>query len=156
MLDDEAGKLPEDFGRILLDTFRVEYMPQAIAPVFEAGVPFTEFKGINRRRFFDRPIQDARLQQLQPWARSSPYTSTTLRKLGEATRKLPRGGQVVPVQVEALLRGYFNTFAMYGLQLSDAVFFDDTPDIPVDRYPVIRRFYERSPLRRTKYLNEFW
>ncbi len=76
----------------------------------------------------------------------------TLRRRG----KLPRGAQVVPVQVEALLRGYFNSWAMYGLQLSDAVFFDDAPDIPVDRYPVARRFFERSPLRRTKYIQEFY
>ena len=156
VLDDEAGELPEDFARILLNTFRMEYLPQVVAPIIEAGIPFTDIEGLNQRRFFGTPIQTEAMKELQPWARSSPYTSTTLRKLGEATRKLPRGGQIVPVQVEALLRGYFNSWAMYGLQLSDAMLFDDAPDIPVDRYPVARRFFQRSPLRRTKYNQEFY
>jgi hypothetical protein len=117
LLDDEAGELPEDFARIFMDTFRFEYLPQFLAPAAEAGVPFTEFRGFNRLRFFDRPIQGERLLDLQPWARSSPYTSQTIRRLGEVSRDLPRSMQPLPIQVEALLRGYFNTWAMYGLNM---------------------------------------
>jgi hypothetical protein len=103
----------------------------------------------------DRPIKGERLLDLQPWARSSPYTSQTLRRLGEVSRDLPRGMQPVPVQVEALLRGYFNTWAMYGLTLSDAMFFDDSPSLRIDQYPGIRRFY-RATAGRTRYVTEFY
>ncbi len=58
------------------------------------------------------------MKELQPWARAGPGTSRTLRALGEATRKLPTEFQASPAQVEALLRGYANTWAMYGLTQS--------------------------------------
>lgn len=42
-----------------------------------------------------------------------------------ATAELPEWAQLNPARSEALLRGYFNTWAMYGLQLSDEAFFGD-------------------------------
>ena len=49
-----------------------------------------------------------------------------------------------------------NTWARYGLTLSDAAFFDDTPSLRVDQYPVIRRFYQGTPLRHTKYVTQLY
>jgi hypothetical protein len=45
---------------------------------------------------------------------------------------------------------------MYGLSLSDAAFFDDTPSLRIDQYPVIRRFYQRTPPRHTKYVTQLY
>ena len=49
-----------------------------------------------------------------------------------------------------------NTWALYGLTASDAIFFDDTPDLRVDQYPVFRRFYEGHPLRHNRHVSRFW
>ena len=147
-LDDQPTETAGHIARIIRDVFRFEYIPQAVAPLAE--------QAMNRLRFLDRPIETAAMQDMQPWARSGPFTSPTVRAAGEATRTLPEAFQVSPARLEALLRGYLNTWAMYGLTLSDSAFFDDRPDMPVDRYPVIRRFYEKHPARNTKHVTELY
>jgi len=147
-LDDQPEKIGEDAWRIIRDVFRFEYLPAAVAPLYEAAT--------NRNRFLDRPIETPTMKELQPWARSGSGTSRTLRALGEAERNLPTKFQASPAQVEALLRGYFHTWASYGLSLSDAAFFDDVPSLRVDQYPVIRRFYQRTPSRHSKYVTQLY
>ena len=61
-----------------------------------------------------------------------------------------------PVQGEALLRGYLNAWAAYGLQLSDMVFFDDTPDLRLDQYPGASIFFPQEPAKTTRYEGEFY
>ena len=51
---------------------------------------------------------------------------------------------VCPEMIQLKARGYLHTWAQYGLTLSDAAFFDDTPSLQIDQYPVIRRFYQRT------------
>jgi hypothetical protein len=63
---------------------------------------------------------------------------------------------VSPAKVEALLRGYLNTWALYGLTISDAVFFDDAPDMRVDQYPMLRRFYRQEPARGSKAVRDLY
>jgi len=50
-----------------------------------------------------------------------------------------------PAQIEYLIEGYFNTWATYGLTLTDAAFFDDRPDMRWDQLPVIRSFFRQEP-----------
>lgn len=65
--------------------------------------------------------------------------------------------QVNPARAEALLRGYFNTYAMYGLMLTDqALFKDKLPEKRTDELPVVRRFYANEPPKHTKYETEFY
>ena len=55
------------------------------------------------------------------------------------------------------MRGYFNTWAMYGLQLSDqACFGDKLPTKRMDELPVVRRFYSDDPPRRTRFETEYY
>jgi hypothetical protein len=147
-LDGQPAELAGDTWRIMRDLFRFEYLPQAVAPLAEIA--------INRNRFLDRPIETQAMQKLQPFARSAPGGSRTLRALGEAERHLPPEFQASPAQVEALLRGYLNTWALYGLTLSDAAFFDDVPSLRTDQYPVIRRFFQKTPPRHTKYVTQLY
>ncbi len=66
---------------------------------------------------------------MPPWARSGAGGSRTMKALGKnVIRHLPRDLQLSPARIEALLRSYLNAWAMYGLTLSDAAFFDDAPD----------------------------
>jgi len=55
-----------------------------------------------------------------------------------------------------LLRGFLNSWALYGLSLSDAVFFDDMPAMRFDQYPIVRRFYSQEPARNTRYVTELF
>lgn len=148
IIESDPEGLGKDVVRILRDTFRINPIPQAIAPIDELRR--------NRLRFLDRPIETRQMQELEPFARAGPFTSRTLRAAGEKMRDLPRELQVSPVQAEALLRGYFNTWALYGLSLSDAMFFDDKPNLRVDQYPVLRRFFAMEPARHSRHVRKMY
>ncbi|MHB1219147.1 MAG: LPD38 domain-containing protein [Alphaproteobacteria bacterium] len=146
-LDGNPGKLGKDFLRVLGNTVNLDFIPQVVSPLYEIAT--------NKDRFTGRPIENQAESDLQPWARSLG-TSRTMRALGEMERGLPREMQVSPSQAEALLRGFLNSWAGYGLTLSDAMFFDDAPDLRVDQYPVIRRFYQETPSRHSRHVTEFY
>jgi len=111
----------------------------------------------NNLSFFNRPIETPDMQQLEPWARSGPYNSRTLRWVGEkGIRQLPKGLQISPARLEALLRGFFNSWAATGLQIADGMFFDDVPALRVEDYPGIASFYRQEPSRHTKYETMFY
>ena len=81
----------------------------------------------------------------------------TMRAIGMASRDLPESLQVNPVRAEALLRGYLNTWGMYGLMLSDKAFFGDKlPETRTDQLPVVRRFYSQEPPLHTKFETQFY
>lgn len=148
ILEENPEGLGKDFARILGATFNLNLMPQIVAPLYEQAT--------NRNSFTGAPIETTGMQDLQPFMRAKPGTSETLRSLGMATADMPEALQVNPARAEALLRGYFNTWAMYGLMLSDAAFFDSQPEKRADELPVIRRFYQQSPARHTKYEQQFY
>ncbi len=147
--EDASGKkLAQDMTRIIAQLFKLDVLPQAVKPIAE--------QAMNKNLFTKRPIETQAMQSLAPFARSGPYTSAALTELGLATRNLPRSLQISPSRAEALLRGYFNTWAMYGLMLADGAVDDDKPDLRVDQYPVLRRFYAKEPARHTKYETQFY
>lgn len=141
--------LGKDFARITGATFNLNLMPQILGPLYEQAT--------NRNSFTGASIETPGMENLQPFLRAKPTTSETLRALGMATAKLPEWAQVNPARTEALLRGYFNTWAMYGLMLSDEAFFgDQLPAKRWDEMPVVRRFYSGGPERRTRHEEEFY
>lgn len=149
LVDDDTKGLGGDFARILGATFNLNFMPQLLAPLYEQAT--------NRSGFTKAPIETPGMEDMQPFLRAKPTTSETLKAVGMATRDLPEALQVNPVRTEALLRGYFNTFAMYGLALSDKAFFDDkAPAMRTDQLPVVRRFYAQEPAQHTKYETQFY
>ena len=149
LVDDDAHGLGGDFARILGATFNLNFMPQLLAPLYEQAT--------NRTGFTKAPIETPGMEDMQPFLRAKPTTSETLKAAGMATRDLPEALQINPVRTEALLRGYFNTFAMYGLALSDKAFFDDkAPAMRTDQLPVVRRFYAQEPAQHTKYETQFY
>jgi len=141
--------LGKDFARILGATFNVNLMPQLLAPLYEQGA--------NRNSFTKAPIETPGMENVQPFLRAKPGTSETMKAAGMATRDLPEALQVNPARAEALLRGYFNTWAMYGLMLTDQAFHGDKlAEKRTDELPVVRRFYAQEPARHTKYEAEFY
>ena len=125
-----------------------EYIPAFATPLYELA--------INENRFTNTPIVGLGEKGLEPWAQSKPYTARIARGAGETTRNLPTWAQISPAKFEHLLRGYMHTWALYGMTLSDAVFFDDKPDLRLDQMPVVRRFYRQQPARNTRHVTAFY
>jgi hypothetical protein len=149
LIAEDPQGLGKDFARILGNTFHVNLMPQAIAPLAEQAT--------NRNNFTKAPIETPGMENMQPFMRAKPTTSETMKALGIATANMPEALQVNPARSEALLRGYFNTFALYGLMLTDkAVFGDKLPEMRTDQMPVVRRFYSQDPPQHTKYETQFY
>jgi hypothetical protein len=148
-LDEQPLELVEDTQRILLDTFRMEYLPQAIAPLIEVY-------GLNKNRFTGRPIRPPGVAGKYPYLQTTTSTSQTLARLAKKTYKLPKAFQLSPVNAEALLRGYFNTWGMYGLMMSDALIFDETPDLRWDQYPVVRRLFKGKTQGHSRHVTELY
>lgn len=148
-LNENPEGLAKDFARILGATFNLNLMPQIVAPWYEQAT--------NRNSFTGSPIETPGMENMQPFLRAKPTTSETFKALGMATAEMPEALQVNPVRAEALLRGYFNTWAQYGLMLSDsALFGDQLPERRLDEMPVIRRFLAQEPARHTKYEKQFY
>lgn len=148
-LMDDDPKLGASVARIIKNTFHLNLMPQAVAPLYEQAV--------NRNEFTDTPIETPGMEHLQPFLRAKPSTSETMKAAGMATGNLPEGAQIAPARAEALLRGYFGTWAMYGLMISDQAFFSEKlPTMRNDEMPVARRFYAQTPTRHTKYETMFY
>lgn len=149
LMQDDTQGLGKDFARIIGHTFNLNLMPQILAPLYEQAT--------NRNSFTKAPIETPGLENVQPFLRAKPTTSETLKAAGLATRNLPESLQLNPVRAEALLRGYFNTWGLYGLALSDKAFFgDQLPETRTDKMPVIRRFYSQEPPLHTKYETMFY
>ncbi|MBK9351394.1 MAG: hypothetical protein IPN05_14970 [Sulfuritalea sp.] len=141
--------LGKDFARILGATFNLNLMPQILAPLYEQAA--------NKNSFTKAPIETPGMENVQPFLRSKPGTSETMKAAGMATRDLPESLQVNPARAEALLRGYFNTWALYGLMLTDkAAFGDQLPEKRTDELPVVRRFHANEPAKHTRYESEFY
>jgi hypothetical protein len=142
--------LGKDFARIIGATFNLNLMPQILAPLYEQAA--------NKNSFTKAPIETPGMENVQPFLRAKPGTSETMKAAGMATRDLPESLQVNPARAEALLRGYFNTYAMYALMLSDLNSHSVTrlPEKRADELPVVRRFYSQEPAKHTRYESEFY
>ncbi len=134
--------------RVFKELFKLDVIPQFVKPFAEQVA--------NKNFFTGRPIETMSMESKQPWDRYSPYGSRALRAAGEASRDMPRGLQINPARTEALLRGFLNTWAHYGLLMVDGALFDDMPDLRIDQYPGIRRLYRQQPNRSNRYVREFY
>tara|TARA_Y100000310_G_scaffold339279_1_gene431489 strand:- start:523 stop:4413 length:3891 start_codon:yes stop_codon:yes gene_type:complete len=122
--------------KALWEMFRLPVAPQFMAPIIELFA--------NRNFFTERKIETTGDEGVYPWARTSDRGSRTLQWYGLATRNWPKWMQLSPRRMKHLLRGYLNAWAEYGLMLSDAIFFDEAQDIPIDRLPGIRSFHKKT------------
>lgn len=135
---------------IFVNLFKMEYIPQGLAPL-------AEVYWLNKNRFSQRQIENEQMQELLPFARYTPYTNRTLVEIAKLTADMPPELQFSPAKAEALIRGYLNTWGMYGLFMSDEILMGDKlPAWRTDQYPVLRRFTRNHPLRHTQYEREFW
>jgi hypothetical protein len=150
----EYGALGVDYANktaaIFAHLFSMDYQMAAFEPIIEVY-------GFNQNRFTGRAIETPAMEGVEPFARYNAYTSRSMVRLGELTKDMPPELQISPARAEALIRGYFNTFGMYGLMLADSAFFsDEMPARKFADYPVVRNFTESSPPKHTRFETEFW
>jgi hypothetical protein len=144
--DEEFGYFVDVMKDTFLDTFAMNPIPQAIRPLIE--------QWSNKSFFTGRPIEGQSLQRLRPRERKTAWTSETMQLAGKLG--------VSPKRAEEIIRGYFSTFGMFLLGISD-IFTYHLADFPVnptkeiDDYPLLGRFIkERTPARHTKYQTKFY
>lgn len=109
-------------------------------PIYETYVS-------NKDSFTDRPIEYDYEKNFEPELIGEGRVSKTAAKIGDIFN-------YSPPKLEHLLRGYFGTFANYGLLVSDQFFFNDSEDLSLAEYPLIRRFTKPIPNRNSRYVNE--
>jgi uncharacterized glyoxalase superfamily protein PhnB len=134
--------------KALRDMFRFDLVPAIIRPAWDVFLT-------NNVSFFDVPVESPYQKSLPKWARYTDRNSLLFRDIGQ--KILRHGPQVVsPAQLEQLLRGYLNTWALYGLMLVDGSFYDRAPDIPFTELPAIRPFYRGKRTTRTREVEPFF
>jgi len=151
--DAEGDLFAKRIGRMFLDTFAFEPLPQLFKPVVEQVANKSFFKG--------SPIVPLHLQRLQPEAQFEPWTSETLRLIAEGMPDSAPEFLRSPRRMEHLLYGYVSSISTYALMASDAVLrkTGDYPQPPagsVQDLPVLNRFVRDEDPRTTKYSSEFY
>jgi len=142
----EEGKYIMHFiGQTMRDTFALD-VPQLVKPLYEQAK--------NKIRFTGRPIISESMKRVKSGEQAQPWTSESLRVLGEKLN-------VSPMRAETLVRGYLGTLGMFILGGTDilaqwAFDFPTPPKRRVDDYPLIGRFVRETPPRHTKYMTRFY
>lgn len=151
--DGEGELFAKRIGRMFLDTFAFEPLPQLFKPVVEQVANKSFFKG--------SPIVPLHLHRLQPEAQFEPWTSETLRLIADGMPDSAPEFLRSPRRLEHLLYGYVSSISTYALMASDAVLrkTGDYPQPPagsVQDLPVLNRFVRDEDPRTTKYSSEFY
>lgn len=145
MVHGETRELTDSIGRMFLNTFAFNPIPQALLPLFE--------QAINEKIFFGTPIvseSDQRLAET-PELQYSANTSETARLIADALPDFLPSPMRSPKRIEALVQGYTGTLGTYALAAADAAsrVILDEGEKPGRRgafdRPVVRSFVREGP-----------
>ena len=109
--DEEWSLFANRMGHMVLDTFAMNPVPQAIRPLAE--------QFFNRDMFTGNPLIGLALDGLPPEAQYQPRTSETLRALAEAMPDWAPAWLRSPKRLEAAVQGYSGALGMYALSAAD-------------------------------------
>lgn len=142
--NEELKFLGDFLSHTLRETFAIS-PPALVAPSIELYA--------NKSFFTGRPIESEGLKRLPSGYRAKPWTSSTLKALGEKTG-------MSPVKVEHFLRGHTAAFGTMFLAASDAIYnavadVPKSPALEMKDIPGIGRFV-RSDTRSTKYASRYY
>jgi len=132
-------------GYTAKETFAISF-PQLITPMIEQWA--------NKSSYTGRPIVSEGLKGLKAGEQAEPWTSETLQLAGKMG--------ISPKRAESLIQGYFSTFGMFLLGISDIatrnIFdFPEKATRKIDDYPAIGRFVKsKGPARYTKHQTWFY
>jgi hypothetical protein len=126
---DTGEDLAESMARNIVSTLKINPIPQAVLPAFEASINYSMFTG--------EPIVGRGMENVAPQYQLSSSTSLIAQKLGEALG-------VSPMKLDHVLQGYTGSIGMYTASMLDAVIRtqDDvpTPSMRIDQIPILKRF----------------
>lgn len=141
--NEDAGYFADFLAHTAISTFSLN-MPAAITPAFEIAT--------NKSTFTGRDIEDMGDKRMPTGLRADPWTSETLKVIGEKYN-------ISPKKMQTLIRGHFGTLGMFLLGGADIIteqFSDvERPSWKIDQYPLVGRFI-RSPEGRTKYATRMY
>jgi hypothetical protein len=143
---DDLSQIADWFKNTAFNTFAVG-LPQLMKPPLEIYA--------NKSTFTGRKIIGMHLERLQPGQQFEPWTSESMRVLGERLN-------ISPKKLEFLVQGYGAAFGTMLLGMSDImvrqfVDFPTNPTMRIDDYPLAGRFVrERQPARYTQYTSRFY
>jgi hypothetical protein len=152
--EDDAGKLlMQRFGFMLSETFAMNPIPQATAPLVESFFNYDFFRGGQ----IAREHEMRRLPEDQYRVNTSP----TMRELAPLLPSWLPEKMRSPLFLEHLYHGYFATLGGYALRATDAVFsnalsYPAKPEKTVRDYPVIGRFIRGDAPERNRYEEQFY
>ena len=159
MLGDKDSSVVElgiDMGEMIMQNFGVHMDQKAFPLPLPVGIGTAVEQYGNRILFTGNPIESQAMANQEAWHRGKASRPRVFGEWGKLTERWPIFDSVKsPARAEALLRGVFGEFAMYGAHLADSVFFPGGPSIPFDKMPVVSRFYE-GPEKYSKQASEFY
>lgn len=129
----DTGKdFVQAFNRFLMNTLKLDPVPQGAAPVAEVAANYSRFK--------DASIEPEFMKKQEKSLRFDENTSELAKKIA----KYAPDDTLSPLQIDHLLRGYLGTVGMYGVQLAD---FLANPQIDTDKdlheLPVVGTLFQR-------------
>jgi len=141
--NEDGAYFGEFLWHTLSQTFALSY-PALMSPALEVQS--------NKSFFTGRPIENIGDEQKPPGLRADPWTSETLKAIGEKY-------DISPKKLETLIRGHFATLGMTILGVSDIAYqwtqTNERPAKTINQYPLVGRFV-REPLGRTKYATRMY
>lgn len=161
MVSDEmtGARFANRLGHMIADTFSLNPMPQAVKPLIDVYA--------NKDSFTGRPIEGFGMERLQPSDRYTANTSEIAKALGGLGIPDPLrliGGDyspLSPVQVDALIRGYFGWLGTSATRVVDEMVrtVADRPERPERQlrdWFLIGSFVETLPTGSSRYLTHLY
>jgi hypothetical protein len=145
LYENDSEELANAIGWIFMEAFSFNPMPQAYAPIDELGT---------NKDFTGAPIIPEYLQDLEPARQYHQYTSDAMVALGRATG-------YSPIKAQHLVEGYLGTLGAWALAAADMMLSDlsgggERPEQRWQDFPLIARFVDGGPLKRTHSESHFW
>lgn len=155
--DDEDQNLALDALQMIASNYGINLFDDAYPFPMPAGMDIVVEQIANKVLRTGNPIESQGVATYEAWARTRKSGAQVMTEWGKFMKDYPSMPDSIrsPARAEALLRGLFGEFATMGIALAESVYFPDGPATPIDRQPVVSRFYE-GPEKYSRVERDFW
>jgi hypothetical protein len=145
LYENDSAELANAIGWIFMEAFSLNPMPQAYAPIDELRT---------NKDFTGAPIIPEYLEDVEPGRQYHQYTSDAMVALGRAVG-------VSPIKAQHIVEGYLGTLGAWALGAADMMLSDlsaggERPEQRWQDFPLIARFVDGGPLKRTHAAEHFY
>lgn len=152
---DDGDTFQDAMFRAVTETFAMNPVPQVAKPFVEQWA--------NRSFFTGNPIINMSMEGVEPEAQAMPWTSETARVVADLAPDWAPDWARSPIRLEHLVRGFFGTMAMYGMDTVDvmarkAAGMPEPPASRLENMPLAYRFYQGDPetSKQNRYQDELY